>query len=673
MTYKHWNIERDEENICWLHLDVADASTNVLSSAVLDELNNVLDELAQSIPQGMVFVSDKANGFIAGADINEFTTIENREQAEAFLNRGHEIMNKIESFPCKSVAMIKGFCLGGGMELALACSYRVMCDDRATRVGLPEIKLGIHPGFGGTVRSIQKAGPMAAMNAMLTGRMIQGRQAKAMNLVDDLVPERQLKRAARYFILNAPRPRDLSLKDRLMNHRLVRPIIAKQMRKQVARKARKEHYPAPYKLIILWQRYMDNPRLMLQKEVDSVAELVTDYTARNLVRVFFLQEKLKGQGNKKDFRPAHVHVIGGGVMGGDIAAWCALRGFSVTVQDREPSLLAATMQRSLDMFKKKFKKDRKAIRDAMDRLVPDHKGMGVKHADIVIEAIFEDRDVKQSLYKTIEPQMKADAILATNTSSIPLEQLATCLEKPGRLVGVHFFNPVALMPLVEIVRGDNTDDKIMKQALAFGRHIDKLPLPVKSSPGFLVNRILMPYLLEAVEMVSEGIPKEMVDRAALQFGMPMGPIELADTVGLDVCLAVAKTLSETMNVEVPRKLQVMIDNKKLGKKSGAGFYDWKKGKPVKDKNASYANLQQVQDRLIMRMLNEATSCLREKVVDSEELIDAGVIFGTGFAPFRGGPLHHIRHEGVETMRNRIKELKSLYGDRFELDAAWETL
>ena len=624
-------------------------------------------------PQGIIFVSDKRNGFIAGADIKEFTTIENEDQASELLNRGHEVMNKIADFPCKTVAMIKGFCLGGGMELALACTYRVMCDDSSTRVGLPEVKLGIHPGFGGSVRAIQKAGPIAGMNAMLTGRMLQGRQAKRMNLVDDLVPERQLKRAARYFIMNAPKSKELALKDKIMNHRLVRPLIAKQMRKQVAKKARKDHYPAPYKLISLWQKHMDNPRRMLQLEARSVASLVTDYTARNLVRVFFLQEKLKSQGNKKDFKPQHIHVIGGGVMGGDIAAWCALRGFRVTVQDRDPEVLSSTMKRSLDMFKKKFKKDRKAIRDAMDRLIPDHRALGVDHADIVIEAIFEDKDVKQSLYKDIEPRMKPDAILATNTSSIPLEQLATCLDNPGRLVGVHFFNPVALMPLVEIVKGENTDDKIMKKALAFGRQIDKLPLPVKSTPGFLVNRILMPYLLEAVEMVTEGVPKEMIDKAALNFGMPMGPIELADTVGLDVCKAVASTLSETLNVEIPKKLDIMLNNNKFGKKSGEGFYQWSKGKPVKDKNASYGNLKELEDRLIMRLLNEATACLREGVVPDEELVDAGVIFGTGFAPFRGGPLHHIHTVGVETMSNRLNELKSAYGERFTMDQAWNNL
>ncbi len=673
MEYQHWKVERDENNICWLHLDVAGSSTNILTKKVLDELDNILSEQAQSSPQGIVFVSDKANGFIAGADINEFTVLKNEQEALAMLNRGHEIMNKIEALHCTTVAMIKGFCLGGGTELALACNYRVLCDDRSTRIGLPEIKLGIHPGYGGTVRSIQKAGPLAAMDAMLTGRMLQGRQALRMGLVDDLVPERQLKRAAIFFALNAPKAKEQGLKDKILNHRLVRPLIANQMRKQVASKARKEHYPAPYKLINLWQKYMDNPKEMLKKEAESVASLVTNYSARNLVRVFFLQEKLKSQGKKSDFKPKHVHVIGGGIMGGDIAAWCAIRGFNVTVQDQKPEALAGTMQRSLDMFQKKFKKDRRSIREAMDRLIPDHRGEGVKHADLIIEAIFEDKDVKQTLYKTIEPQMKPEAILATNTSSIPLEQLASCLEQPGRLVGIHFFNPVALMPLVEIVRGDNTDDKVMKNALAFGRQIDKLPLPVKSSPGFLVNRILMPYLLEAVEMVGEGIPAEMVDKAALNFGMPMGPIELADTVGLDVCRSVANILSQTMNVSLPKKMDVMVDNKKLGKKTGEGFYKWVKGKPVKDKNASYASMKEVEDRLIMRLLNEATACMREKVVEDSELVDAGVIFGTGFAPFRGGPLNHIRHEGAERLRGRLVELKNKYGERFKMDPAWDSL
>ncbi|HED35717.1 MAG TPA: crotonase [Gammaproteobacteria bacterium] len=673
MSYKNWSKETDSEDICWLHLHVADSSTNILRSDVLDELDDILNDCAQTLPAGIIFVSDKDNGFIAGADINEFTEITTEEQASKMLSRGHDIMNKIESLGCTTVAMINGYCLGGGMELALACTYRVMCDNKSTRVGLPEIKLGIHPGYGGTVRSIQKAGPMAAMNAMLTGRALQGRAAKRIGLVDDLVPERQLKRAARYFVINKPPQKTLGLKDRVMNHRFIRPIIAGQMRKQVAKKARKEHYPAPYKLIELWQSHMDNPRKMLQKEIESVSGLVTDSTAKNLVRVFFLQEALKSQGNKKDFAPTHIHVIGGGVMGGDIAAWCALQGFKVTVQDQKPDALAGTMKRSMTMFKKKFKKDKRAIRDSMDRLIPDTRGIGVAHADLIIEAIFEDKDVKQSVYKDIEPRMKEGAILATNTSSIPLEELATCLKKPDRLVGIHFFNPVALMPLVEIVRGENTSDETMKQSLAFGRQIGKLPLSVKSSPGFLVNRILMPYLMEAVEMVSEGIAPEMIDKAALTFGMPMGPIELADTVGLDVCKSVAIILSAGKTLKLPKKMQSMVDNGKLGKKSGEGFYKWRKGKAIKDKKASYGNMQELQDRMIFRFLNEATACKREQVVEGDDLIDAGIIFGTGFAPFRGGPLHYIQHQGVSELHSRLDQLKDRYGERFNSDEAWGNL
>ena len=673
MTYKNWTIEHDDDDICWLHLDVSDSSTNILRSDVLDELNDILNDLAQSLPAGIVFISDKSNGFIAGADIKEFTEITTEEQAREMLYRGHMIMNKIESLPCTTLAMIDGFCLGGGAELALACTYRIMCDSKSTRIGLPEVKLGIHPGYGGTVRSIQKAGPLAAMNAMLTGRLLQGRAAKAMGLVDDLVPKRQLKRAARYFVLNRPRSKELGLKDKIMNHKIVRPFIASKMRKEVAKKASKEHYPAPYQMIDLWVNHMDNPQRMLDKEIDSVSSLVTNDTAKNLVQVFFLQEKLKTQGNKKDFKPAHIHVIGGGVMGGDIAAWCALRGFKVTVQDQKPEALAGTMKRSMDMFKKKFKKDKRSVRDSMDRLIPDTQGIGVEHADLIIEAIFEDKDVKQSLYKDIEPRMKEGALLGTNTSSIPLEELATCLDKPDRLVGIHFFNPVALMPLVEIVRGENTSEETMKQALAFGRQIDKLPLPVKSSPGFLVNRILMPYLLEAVEMVGEGIAPEMIDKAALQFGMPMGPIELADTVGLDVCKSVATILAGSENLNLPKKMQHMVENGKLGKKTGEGFYTWTKGKPKKDKNASYGNLQELQDRMILRFLNEAAACKREAVVEGDDLIDAGIIFGTGFAPFRGGPLHYIKSKGKQELNEQLNQFKERYGDRFHPDEVWSGL
>ncbi|NOR42402.1 MAG: crotonase [Gammaproteobacteria bacterium] len=504
-SHGNWNVERDSNNIAWVHFNKPDASANLLSQTAIKELDDVINGFEKDLPQAVIILSDKKDSFIFGADIKEFTALDNKEQALAFMLKGHALMNRIENLACPTVSMIHGLCFGGGTELSLACNYIVASDDKKTKIGLPEIKLGIHPGYGGTARSIERCGPLAAMNIMLTGRALTARAAKKIKLIDAMVPVRQLRTAAESYALTAPKRRPLPFFTRLTNNALIRPLIASQMRKQVATKAKPEHYPAPYSLIKLWQQYAGNKKLMLEKEAIAVAALATTDTARNLVRVFFLQESLKSQGKQLDFEVEHVHVIGGGIMGGDIASWCAIQGYSVTVQDQNPEQLAKTIKRAQYSFKKKFKRDRRAIRDANDRLMADHRGAGIHRADIIIEAIFEDVAVKRALYESIEPKMKDGAILATNTSSIKLEDLSSCLKQPGRLVGLHFFNPVALMPLVEIIRGNETDEKVVQQALAFGKNIGKLPLAVKSSPGFLVNRILMPYILEAVTMVDEGI------------------------------------------------------------------------------------------------------------------------------------------------------------------------
>jgi 3-hydroxyacyl-CoA dehydrogenase/enoyl-CoA hydratase/3-hydroxybutyryl-CoA epimerase len=669
----HWKLEVDIHNIAWLHLDMADSKVNLLAGSVLEELRSVLDDLHNASHQGVIILSDKKSGFIFGADIKEFLELDDISQSQPFLDRGHEIMDKLAALPCPTVSMVNGMCLGGGMELSLACDYIVAADNSSTRLGLPEIKLGIHPGYGGTARSIERCGPLPAMDIMLTGRALPSRTAKKIGLIDECVPERQLRAAAVAYALEAPKRKRPPFLQRLLNNRLLRPVVASQMRKQVARKARPEHYPAPYNLIELWQKHADNPKRMLREEAISVAQLATSETAHNLVRVYFLQEQLKNQGKQVDFKPSHVHVIGGGIMGGDIASWCAIQGYNVTVQDQDPERLAQTLKRAQSSFKKKYRRDRRAIIAAGDRLMPDLKGYGVSQADIIIEAIFENADVKRELYQSIEPRMKPDAILATNTSSIRLEDLSSSLQKPGRLVGLHFFNPVAKMPLVEIIRGNESSEDAVQKALAFGRNIGKLPLPVKSSPGFLVNRILMPYLLEAVTMVGEGVPPEVIDKAATEFGMPMGPIELADTVGLDICKSVAEILSEALEMPLPDNLNAMAAANKLGRKSGEGFYQYSKGKPVKNKGARYADVQKVQDRLVMRLLNEAAACLREEIVASDDLVDAGVIFGTGFAPFRGGPIHYIRDAGKQKLSERMDELKHEYGDRFQSDTAWASL
>jgi 3-hydroxyacyl-CoA dehydrogenase/enoyl-CoA hydratase/3-hydroxybutyryl-CoA epimerase len=667
----HFRIETDSDAIVWLHMDKADAGTNVLGSEVLRELDRHLEAIAGRAPRGLIILSDKANGFIAGADIHEFTRIRNEAEALELIRLGQSVFNRLAALGFPTVALIHGFCLGGGLELALACRYRLALQDPGTRLGLPEVRLGIHPGFGGSVRLTPLVGGLKAMDLMLSGRSIDARQARRIGLVDQVVPERHLRTAARRLVLDAPPPTRPGLRDRLSNHTLVRPLLARLLRRQVAAKASRLHYPAPYALIDIWQKYADEPAQMLQAEADSIASLVKGPTARNLIRVFLLQERLKSLGRDTPWKPRAVHVIGAGTMGGDIAAWCALRGFRVSLQDQSPERIAPAVKRAHELLKRRLK-DPLAIQAALDRLLPDHKGAGLGRADIVIEAVFEDAEVKRSLYRGIEPRMRPDAVLATNTSSIPLEDLYGALARPERLVGLHFFNPVAMMQLVEIVSGASTAPEVSGKAMAFTRLLDRLPLPVTSTPGFLVNRILMPYLLEAVILESEGVPAAVIDRAATVFGMPMGPLELADTTGLDICLHVAQILSGHFHTAIPERLQQLVGAGRLGRKTGRGFYRYVKGKPVKSggKGGNW-NLQEITDRLVLSLLNEAVACLRERVVENSDLLDAGMIFATGFAPFRGGPLHYLEAIGAPVMRGQLQQLEQLRGKRFTPDPGWE--
>lgn len=670
---KNWKIEEDADGIVWLHLNKEDSKTNVLSTGVLAEFETLLDAFTNQPPRGLIILSDKDSGFIAGADVKEFTQITSEQQAREVIERGHHIMNRLESLSCPTVAMLTGFTLGGGLELALACKYRVAEDDPATRLGLPEVKLGIHPGFGGTVRCLERVGVLKGMDLMLSGRTISARAAKKIGLVDYSVPRRHLHNAARSCVHKSPVCKSLPFWNNLLNLRQVRPWLAKLFTKKVAERASRSHYPAPYALIDLWVHHYGDRTTMLREEAASVARLITGKTAQNLVRVFMLQEQLKSLGRLPDYAPRHVHVIGGGVMGGDIAAWCALQGFNVTIQDMQAETLGRVIQRASSLYKKRLKQKR-AISAVLDRLMPDLNGYGLVKADIVIEAIFEDAEVKRQLFHEIEPRLKPEALIATNTSSIPLEDLADALHDPERLVGLHFFNPVAKMPLVEIVYGKQTSETTRNKASAFTRKINRLPLPVTSSPGFLVNRVLMPYLMEAVVLAEEGVPLSVIDNAATDFGMPMGPIELADTVGLDICLKVAEILSSYMDIQVPGILQDKVSQKQFGKKSGQGFYTFSKGKVVKpEPDKQYTPAADLQDRLIMRMLNEVVACLRDQVVENPDLADAGIIFGTGFAPFRGGPFHYIQERGAAQLEKLLENLMHSHGDRFRPDKGWTEL
>jgi 3-hydroxyacyl-CoA dehydrogenase / enoyl-CoA hydratase / 3-hydroxybutyryl-CoA epimerase len=553
----------------------------------------------------------------------------------------------------------------------LACQSRVAID--GARFGFPEVMLGLHPGLGGTARLTRLVNPTQAMTLMLTGRTIDARRAKSLGLVDAVTEERHVRNAVKDAVFGRLKRARPGVMNTLLNAGPVRGFLASRMRSEAAKAAPSEHYPAPYALIDLWEKHGGDKAAMLAAEKSSFAHLMVTPTAQNLIRVFFLRDQMKKHAGS-DNKVKHVHVIGAGAMGGDIAAWCANQGFKATLADMKPEPIAGAIKRAADLFGKIIRK-RTEVRDALDRLIPDLDGEGVRTADLIIEAVPEKLELKQKVYAGLEPRMKSGAILATNTSSIPLQDLRTTLAKPERLLGLHFFNPVSRLQLVEVVSHDGTDPELLKEALAFVGAIDRLPLPVKSSPGFVVNRALTPYMLEAMVMLDANVDKTVIDAAAEKFGMPMGPIELADQVGLDICLAVGDMLRSKfgdMLPPTPAWLRDKVAKGELGRKSGKGFYVWKDGKADKAKPVSTAEPDaEMTDRLILPMSNVCVACLREGIVDDPDMVDGAMIFGTGYAPFRGGPLNYARTRGAENVASTLRKLAEKFGARFTPDAGWE--
>ena len=668
----HWKTDTDDDGIVWLRLDKQDAGVNVLSTAVLEELSGIVDGLDGRPPTGLVLYSGKQSGFVMGADINEFEGVDSPERAYEVTRLGQQLFGRIEQLACPTVCAINGYALGGGLELALAFDYRVALAGPKRILGLPEVKLGLHPGFGGTVRAVQLCGVRPAMRLMLTGNPVTADKGRRIGLVDRIVTEDTWRQAAKQFIASRPAMRRAPLVERLLNLPFVRPLIRPVLVRQVAAKARKDHYPAPYRMIDLWVRHGGSRRTGYEAEARSFAELMCTPASRNLVRVFFLQTRLKGQGERPAHPVRHVHVVGAGVMGGDIAAWCALRGLTVTLQDREEKYVAPALERAAKLFGKRIADDAERA-DATARLTSDVAGDGVPSADLVIEAIFEDLDAKQALYRKLQSAMKPGGLLATNTSSIRLEELRTVLDAPQRFIGLHFFNPVPVLPLVEVIRCEDTEAAALDAGFAFVKAIDKLPLACRSAPGFVVNRILAPYMAEAMHLADEGVALPDIDAAAERFGMPMGPIELVDSVGIDIALHVSRVLGAAMDRPVPQRLAEMAESGDLGRKTGRGFYEWAEGKARKPAAGGAPVPDDIEDRLILPMVNEAVACLADAVVTDPDLLDAGVIFGTGFAPFRGGPIRYARERGVADVRAALQALAARHGDRFRPHPHWAEL
>ncbi|HEY1899231.1 MAG TPA: 3-hydroxyacyl-CoA dehydrogenase NAD-binding domain-containing protein [Steroidobacteraceae bacterium] len=673
MTNSAWKMDRDNQGIAWLTLDKPDTSANTLSQQVMRELDALLQSLARSPPRGVIIRSGKPSGFIAGADINEFTTLANAAAGYQLTRAGQVTFERLERLPCPTVAAIHGFALGGGLELALACRYRVAVADERLQLGLPEVQLGIHPGFGGSVRAVRLLGVRPAMQIMLTGRPVRADKARRIGLVDRLVASEELEEAARQMVLHPPAPQRPPLVERLLSLAPLRPFIKPALIRQVAAKAPRAHYPAPYAMIDLWARNGAHGETAFEAEARSIAAMFETSTSHNLIRVFLLQDRLKSQSTRAAADVKAVHVIGAGVMGGDIAAWCALRGFNVTLQDRGLEYIEPALKRAVELFEKRLREPDR-IAAARGRLRPDVGGDGVADADVIIEAIFESLEAKRELYAALEPRMKSTALLATNTSSLQLEPLAQNLARPERLVGLHFFNPVSQMPLVEVVRGADTSEEAEELAVAFTRRLDKLPIVCRSAPGFVVNRVLMPYLHEAMNLAQEGVPLRAIDAAATDFGMPVGPIELADVVGLDVASHVGEIIASELGKPAPvhPQLAALVAAGKLGRKSGSGFYPWHDGHPVKPP-ASGTAPSDATDRLLLALVNEAVACLREGVVTDADLLDAAVIFGTGFAPFRGGPIAYAHARGIPDSVRRLTDLTTRHGERFRPDPGWSVL
>jgi 3-hydroxyacyl-CoA dehydrogenase/enoyl-CoA hydratase/3-hydroxybutyryl-CoA epimerase len=672
----NWRCATDADHVTWLVLDRPGKSVNTIDRSVIEELALHVDRIAERRPTALVIRSAKPAGFAAGADIQQFAGASTAEIG-GMLEEAHRVLDKLSQLQARTIAVIHGHCLGAGLELALACDRRIAVPEAS--LGFPEVMLGLHPGLGGTYRATAIADPLEAMTMMLTGKPMPAKKAKAIGMVDAVVEERHVRAAVQAAVRGELEAAGGSFKAQAFSLRPARAFAASQMRRKAADTAPKEHYPAPYRLIDLWEEHGGNARTMQAAEIRSFAELIETETAQNLVRVFFLREAMRGlkQGSSAISR---VHVVGAGAMGGDIAAWAAREGFHVTLGDVANEPIGRAMKAATKMLTGTLK-DPLKIRDALDRLTPDPRGLGIRHADLVIEAAPERIDLKRSIFAEIEPQLKTGALLATNTSALPLEDLAEGLADPSRLVGLHFFNPVSRMQLVEIVRHERISSETMRRATAFAVELSRLPAPVTSAPGFLVNRALTPYMAEALLMVDEGIAKERVDRVAERFGMPMGPVELADQVGLDIAIEVSASLRQRLAVpfpDTPKWLERLVADKKLGRKTGSGLYEYDSdGKPKKQRveksTEDAAGDVELLDRLVLPMLNAVVACLREGVVEREDVADGAMVFGTGFAPFRGGPLHYARQRGIDDITAKLSALAAKHGPRFAPDAGWERL
>jgi len=628
-SYENFELTIDAAGIAWLTIDVKGRSANVLSHAVMDELFAIVDGLAAAPPEGIVFQSGKPRGFIFGADINEFASLETRAAVETHIAGVLERFRKIEELPCPTVILIDGICVGGGLELALAFDRIIAVDDSDCQVGFPEINLGLLPGYGGSARACERMGPEAALQLVLHGRPLKARAALAAGAIDHLVADRaELPVAAREAVAGriaraTPAPTDD-----------LAAMIETERAKLTARTSPR-NMPAPFAILDHFSVSDLSKNNLLKNETKLFSELMMTPASAGLRRTFQLNDAVK-KGARGESGITRIHVIGAGTMGGDIAAVAAMSGFEVTLQDLDSAAIDGAVARARTLYERRLK-DPQRVEDTLARLVADADGTGLPDADLVIEAVAERLEVKQAVFAAAEAVMKPDAIMATNTSAIPLQEIGSALADPGRLIGMHFFNPVPVLPLVEIVYTDASNQDFVTRAMYVCGAMKKQPIRCKSAPGFLVNRALLPYMFRAIEAMLDGADPDKLDQALVAFGMPMGPIELCDQVGLDVCLDAGRVIG--ISDKAAAALSDLIEAGKLGRKTGSGFYAWDDKRAVRPRGEFAADeLDNIAADLLAPLVAECRAAVAEGVVDSGDMADAACIFGIGFPAFRGGPL-----------------------------------
>lgn len=627
--YTHFELTIDDANIAWLAMDAKGRSVNVFAQEVMAELITTVDEVTRLAPAGFVFSSAKPRGFIFGADVNEFALFRTAADVEAHIADVLACFAAIESLDCPSVILIDGICVGGGFELALAFDRIIAIDDAACQVGFPEINLGLLPGYGGSVRAWERMGPETALKLVLHGRPMKAREAFEANAMDHLVANRnELAGAARDAIAGkidrrpAPKLADMA-------------AVIEGERTALLARTSPRNMPAPFAILDHYSVNELHKNRMIDIETKLFSKLMMTPASAGMRRNFQLTDTVK-KGGRGDHGVPHIHVIGAGTMGGDIAAVAAMNGFDVTLQDISAAAVDRAIDRAKTLFERRLKVPQK-VEQALSRLHADVAGEGLARADLLIEAVAEDLKIKQSVLSGAESRMKSGAIIATNTSAIPLEDIGKALASPARLIGMHFFNPVPVLPLVEVVYTDASDAALVDRAMYVCGALKKLPIRCKSAPGFLVNRALLPYMFKAVEAVLDGADPDRIDQALVAFGMPMGPIELCDQVGIDVCLGAGQVTG--MSPVVAAKFTAMIEQGQLGRKSGGGFYDWDGKKAVRPRGAYDQNdLDAIAADMLAPLVAECRDAVAEGVVESAEIADAACIFGIGFPAFRGGPL-----------------------------------